>query len=395
MRRPWASLLVVGMLPMLLLSPVPADAQASLTDTLAFLLTNQAVATGDVERDQQSAEITSANIARLLLAELTTTPLSSGSGGFTYRFNPAIGTVERATSSFGPFFTERSLTIGSGTVSIGGQVQIARYSHLDDHDLRDGTFVTTANQFRDETEPFDVETLTLGLTSASFTAFASAGVLDRVDLGVAIPFVWLSLDGSRLNVYRGSRFLQARASADAAGFGDIAIRGKVNLFSRGAGGLAAIEELRLPTGREEDLLGAGKASFRTVLVASSEPGRVGVHGNVAATFGGLSEGVDYRGALTVSPAPRLTLVGELVGRHLSNVGRLVEERVPHPVLSGVDTLRLVTDGTGIHTASLVAGTRWNVADTWLVNVNIAIPITQSGLRSDVLFSFGLDYAIEQ
>ena len=72
-----------------------------------------------------------------------------------------------------------------------------------------------------------------------------------------------------------------------------------------------IEEVRLPTGREEDLLGAGEASFRTVFIGSSEVGRVAFHGNLGGTFGGLSDVVDYRGAVTVSPVPQLTLVGEL------------------------------------------------------------------------------------
>src|SRR6478735_9278876 len=97
---------------LMLLCVRPAEAQDSLVDTLSFLLTTQAVATGDFVKDRQSAEVTRDTIERLLLIELTTTPLSSSSGGFSYRFNPAIGTVERATGNFGPFFTERSLTIG-------------------------------------------------------------------------------------------------------------------------------------------------------------------------------------------------------------------------------------------------------------------------------------------
>jgi hypothetical protein len=122
----------------------PAYAQDSVVDTLSFLLTTQAVPTGDFIKDQQSAEITRDTIGRLLLTELTTTPLSSSSGGFSYRFNPTLGTVERASESFGAFFTERSLTVGNRRASVGVQAQVARYSNLDDYSLRDGTFITTA-----------------------------------------------------------------------------------------------------------------------------------------------------------------------------------------------------------------------------------------------------------
>lgn len=386
-------LLAVALL-LLHLASAPARAQGSVADTLSFLLTTQSVPTGDFVKDEQSAEVTRETITRLLLSELTTVPLTSSSGGFAYRFNPSLGTVERASESFGPFFTERSLMIGRGRASVGGQVQIARFSELDIYNLRDGTFVTTANRFLGQPQPFDVESLTLELDSTTVTLFGHVGLHERVDLGVAVPFIRLTLDGSRLNVYRGTPLLQANATARATGFGDIAVRAKVNLLDRGGSGLAVVEDVRLPTGREEDLLGAGTASFRTVFIASSEAGRFAAHGNLGATFGGLSDGFDYRGAVTVGVLPQLTLVAELLGRRISDVGRLVEEQVPHPLLAGVETLRLVTTGDGVNTVGLVLGTKWNLRDTWLLNLNLSIPLTQAGLRSDVLMLFGVDYAFE-
>jgi hypothetical protein len=361
-------------------------------DTLSFLLTTQAVPTGDFVKDRQSAEVTRDTIERLLLIELTTTPLSSSSGGFSYRFNPAIGTVERASGSFGPFFTERSITIGSRRASIGAQAQVARYSHLDDYALRDGTFVTTANQFRDETQPFDVETLSLQMSSTTLTVFGNVGVHDRIDLGVVAPLIHLSMEGSRLNVYRGASLLQASANAEATGIGDVALRGKFNLWDRGGSGVAFIQEVRLPTGREEDLLGSGETSYRSVFILSGESGPLAVHGNIGAGFGGLTDVLDYRGAVTFTPATPLTLVAELLGRRIEDVGTLVQERVQHPLLTGVDTIRLTSTGESIDTTSLVIGGKWNVGQTWLANLNFAFPLTRRGLRSDVALVFGFDYA---
>ena len=108
---------------LLVLGAAPAMAQGSVSDALSFLLTNQAVPTGDFTKDSQSAAVTRDTITRLLAVELTTQPLSSSSGGFTYRFNPSLGTVERASNSFGPFFTERSLTAGRGRASVGMSLQ--------------------------------------------------------------------------------------------------------------------------------------------------------------------------------------------------------------------------------------------------------------------------------
>ena len=42
---------------------------------------------------------------------------SYDSGAFVYRLNPELGTVERSTASFGPFFVERASTAGRGDVS--------------------------------------------------------------------------------------------------------------------------------------------------------------------------------------------------------------------------------------------------------------------------------------
>src|ERR1700712_4458730 len=94
-----------------IVAAAPASAQ-SVTDVLTFLVTNQSVSTGSVERDRAAAQATSVTISRALAANLATLPVTSSSGAFVYRLNPDLGTVERATHSFGPFFTERASTAG-------------------------------------------------------------------------------------------------------------------------------------------------------------------------------------------------------------------------------------------------------------------------------------------
>src|SRR5581483_7198710 len=108
------------------------------------------------ERDRAAALATSTTISRALLANLATLPVATSSGGFVYRLNPELGTVERASESFGPFFVERALTAGRHQVSLGVTFQQLHFTSLDGHNLRDGTRVTTANQFSDEAAPFDV-----------------------------------------------------------------------------------------------------------------------------------------------------------------------------------------------------------------------------------------------
>src|SRR3954467_3916314 len=171
----------------------PAGAQ-TVTDVLGFLVTNQSVSTGSPERDRAAAQATSTTISRALAANLATLPVTSSSGAFVYRLNPELGTVERATQSFGPFFTERALSGGIHQATFGVSFQHLRFSSLDGRSLRDGSLVTTANQFTDEAAPFDVDRLTLGIDASVATVYANVGLLDRLDVGVAAPFVALTVD---------------------------------------------------------------------------------------------------------------------------------------------------------------------------------------------------------
>jgi Putative MetA-pathway of phenol degradation len=370
-----------------------ASAQESLTDVLSFLLTNRAVPTGDFERDAAAARATLDTMTRSLLTELSTLPVSSPSPGFVYRLNRDLGTLERASDSFGPFFAERGLTAGAGQVSVGFTMRYASYRHLDGHDLRDGTFVTSGNQFRDEPEPFDIERLTLRLDTRTFTGFVNAGITDRLDVGLAVPFVSVSLGGSRENTYRGQAQVQARGDADASGIGDMAVRAKYRFVDARSAGLAALLEVRLPTGDADNLLGSGEASARALGIASFEVGRgVALDLNAGATWGGLAHEFQYRSAVSVSAAPRVTLVGELLGRRLGGVGEVLTARAPHPTFSGVDTIRLIAVGDSMHNATVLGGVKWNVAGTWLISGNVSRQLGDRGLRPGTVVQIGFDYA---
>src|SRR3954468_11225415 len=186
----------------------PAPAQ-SVNDVLTFLVTNQSVSTGSVERDREAAQATSVTISRALAANLATLPVTSSSGAFVYRLNPELGTVQRSTHSFGAFFTDRAATVGRGQASFGLTMQQFRFTSLDGRDLRDGSLITMANQFTDEAVPFDVDRLTLDVNASVATLYGNVGITDRLDIGFALPFVALTLDGSRVNTYRGRTFTQA------------------------------------------------------------------------------------------------------------------------------------------------------------------------------------------
>jgi hypothetical protein len=374
------------------LAPAPASAQETIREVVRFLVTNQAVQTDDFVRDVAAADAASETIGQSLLASLATLPSGASSAGFTYRFNPALGTVERASDSFGPAYVERALTSGRGQFAFGATWQYAQFTRLDGRGLREGTLVTTANRFLDEPQAFDVETLTLDLSTTVVTGFATIGVTDRFDVGVAVPFVWLELEGSRLNNYRGTTALQAAATARATGFGDAAIRGKYALFEERGNGLAIGAEVVLPTGRDEDLLGAGRSAMRVMAIGSAERNRIGLHGNLGFGWGGISDALTFSGAMTFAATPRVTLAAELVGQRLADVGRITDLNAPHPSIGGVETIRLAAETLGVNAVAAAGSLRWNLAQTWLLRASLLVPATDTGLTARARMTIGFDYA---
>src|SRR5262245_35228024 len=120
--------------------PSVAKAQGSLTDTLTTLILSQQAPNPTLPKDLDAATQTLTSVAQLVLVEVSTQPLSTSAGGFVYRLNPSIGTVERATSSFGPFFTERALGAGHGGSAIGLTFRAATFNRLQGASLSDGSF---------------------------------------------------------------------------------------------------------------------------------------------------------------------------------------------------------------------------------------------------------------
>ena len=372
--------------------PTTAHAQ-SVTNILTFLLQNQSVQTGSPERDRAATQATADTISRALLANLATLPVPNSSGAFSYRLNPELGTVERTTQTFGPSFVERAQTAGRGQASFGVTFEHFHFTSLDGRSLRDGTFVTTANQFTDETSPFEVDRLTLNVDTSVATVYANVGITNRFEIGAAAPFVQLQLDGSRVDTYRGRDFTQASASARSVGLADVVVRGKYMLYSGDGDGAAAAVDVRLPTGHPDDLLGAGTTSVKLSGIGSIDRGPVAAHINAGVTLGGLARELTYNAAVEVAASSRTTLIGELLGRTIDSPGHIIQVSAANPAIVGVQTLRLAPDTSMLNIMTLVPGVKWNVTATWVLAANVSIPLTTSGLTAPFTPFIGLDYSL--
>ncbi len=385
---------LVGALSVMILLGVEtrALAQSTVTDIVNFLVTNQSIPTGDAASDRAAAEAARDTITRALLVNLTSMPIATSSSGFLYRLNPELGTVERATQSFGGFFVERAFSPGHGRATFGVSASSSSFDRLDNEDLRDGSFLTTANRFPDEAAPFETETLTLKVRSSTMTAYASVGISDRFELGAAVPFARLELEGQRVSVYRGQTFLQASGSATASGVADVALRAKYTVLSAHEGGAAIAGEVRLPTGNTENLLGAGDLGFRIFGIAALEHGPLMLSGNAGIVRGGVSAEFNTGIAAAVAVHPRLSLTGEFLARRIEELQPLVRISQPHPTQAGVVTIRLGVDETaGGTVASGITGFKWNPTGTLVIGANIRWGFTTDGLTAPVTPAVGIEY----
>jgi hypothetical protein len=316
------------------------------------------------------------------------------------------------------------------------------------------------------TPPFEGDiieaALSLQATTHTTAVFANYGLTDRWDVGLAVPFISVNLDASvtalivRLVTCSTPRVVPVpvpetcapdthtfeygnpnatrtvQHSGHASGLGDIVVRTKYHFLRSTGGGLAAAVDLRLPTGDKNALLGAGGVQAKVLLVASSERGRFGQHvnmgytaakGDVAGTVGSLTaaqlpDEINYSGGVEFIATPRLTVIGDFVGRTLRGAGRLdlvsktFEYSDPSrlPGQGSLTAQELVERGIFSFPTSSVsldefdprpgnltlllgtAGVKFNVRGNLLISGSVLFPLTNAGLRSRVTTVIGVDYA---
>ena len=398
-----------------------------------------------------------------LATQFATFPLGTSTGGFTYTLDESLGTFTRSSGSFGPAFSERALTIGQGRLSLGFNYQHTRYDGFEGQDLDDGSIkfylrheeCCSVNpmappRFRIEATPdgtrlspaFEGDVieaaLALEATTDTFAMFANYGVTDRWDVGIAVPIVSVELDAtvqarivplstgrSRIPIHT---FEAGNAAAtektfseggSATGLGDIVLRTKYNFLRNRAAGFAIALDVRLPTGDENDLLGAGGTQTKVFFVASAETDRLAPHVNIGYTFssgdiGGsgaqltptletaLNDEFNYTGGPEFVVLPRLTILGEVVGRTLRDAGRLTLASKEFAFVPGIGRPRgpaevanfdeFQPQSGNLNLALGAAGFKFNPTGNLLISVNMLFPLTDAGLTSTITPVVGVEYA---
>ena len=355
-------------------------------------------------------------------------PVSATSGGSTFSFQG--GVPIRTSPSAGPILGERAQTLGRGRLLVGLARTGVHFRTLRGVDLGHlrFTFTHANTDFPGcdsiangdcsllgvptlENETIDLNlALDIRLTITSF--LLTYGLNDRIDVGVVLPLVSVSLDGTSnaqinpfgpppaVHFFGGTPdnpILTASRTVDGSttGLGDIDGRVKVSLRRGEPLSVSVLGDVRFPTGSESNLLGSGAWGVRGLAILSAHFGAFSPHANVGYLYrGGQFENdavlatVGFDNLL----APWATLAIDVLSALQVGESPL---QVPGPVMIEApyhrEVIPTVIPDTRDDLVAGSVGVKLTAAPGLMVVANGAWSLNRGGLRPDVIWTAGLEY----
>ncbi|TDI79684.1 MAG: hypothetical protein E2O79_10095 [Caldithrix sp.] len=369
----------------------------------------------------------------LIASNVSSFPLSSTSAGVTFDFS--TGQPVSITESMGPIFAETGKTLGKGKFNIGVNynfLSFTKFRGIDTEDIRftfthqDVTNDGTLGESRNESDTIDLN-LNMDVNANIFAIFATFGLTNNFDIGIAIPFINISLSGiaqATVNSFTYARSdtafhnfgldvrnpeLQTISPYDesVSGLGDVAIKLKYS-FVRGADmDMAVLVDVRLPTGEDADFLGTGKTNIRFAGIISKKIGDFTPHLNAgydkrsaeldsdefefAVGFdqkivSGLTFAFDVLGEIDVNSDDAIVLfpgTTTIVDQPESGQGQAVRE---------ID-LSNIPERDNDNVFNVSFGFRYAPSASVILLGNILVPLNNGGLRSTVVPTIGLTFSL--
>jgi hypothetical protein len=356
-------------------------------------------------------------LGNALAASVSNTPVGATSSGVTYQFVGGLP-VKTATSG-GPIFGERAQTLGKGRFFVGANVSAMHFERLRGTRMDDIEF----NFTHEDTPPLDTlgspffENDVIGVRVAMnvnlivTTFVASWGLVDGVDLSVAVPVVHASVAGTSVATIIPAGFpsphrfggsdsapvMTAVAGMDgsATGIGDVAARLKVNVTQSSAFGAAILLDGRFGTGDEQNLLGAGGFSGRGVGIISAKLGSLAPHLNIGYVFRDAKQATNSiiaTAGFDNAVATWATLAFDLLSEWQLGASKL---QIPGPVDYQRPFPRTVRP-TNIPAQrddflSASVGFKFQTPRGILLTTNTLFPLRNSGMQPSVVWTGGLEY----
>jgi hypothetical protein len=342
-------------------------------------------------------------------------PIGGTSGGTS--FTLVGGVPVRTTSSLGPIFADRADNLGQGRFLMGADVNYVRYRTLRGVPLDNLLLNFTHQNIGDPAQgnpdfenDFITVRLALDVDQLVSAFFVTYGLLNHLDVSVAVPVVHTSMEGRTdaqinpfglpiVHYFAGdptNPVLRASSTTfgSATGIGDMAARLKWGMVSSPRFSMALLADVRFPTGDEANLLGAGHYSARGVLVASSHFGSFSPHVNLGYLYRdgeGVNDQVITWGGFDQLVAPWATMAVDI----LANWELGEPFQVPGPVdytqpfAHSID--RTTVPNSHDHRIDASFGFKFRLSSASTALVNTLIPLREGGVTPDVAYTMGLEF----
>ena len=161
----------------------------------------------------------------LIALDVATAPLGAPAAGIVYRFEDVPDRPRLQTLNFVPLVLGRAATIGGSTATFGLNVVSARYDTASDFPLEALPVAT----FQGPAPIVTSSALDLSVDTLMMTGFATFGLTDNLDVGVAVPFVGVTLRGSMVQQEAAIGTAIFPLDASSFGLGDIGVTGQYRL----------------------------------------------------------------------------------------------------------------------------------------------------------------------
>jgi hypothetical protein len=358
-------------------------------------------------------------------------PLSSTAAGLTFDFSS--GRPVSTSTSFGPIFSERAQTIGSGLFNMGFNLTTINYSKIRGVNTDDLKFSFTHQDvavndvsgiYGDSPNEFDTIDffMNLDVNANIFAFYFTYGITDHLDFSVAVPFINVSIKAdpyARINSYTylttgaanhhfGSDSSQPvllnkleGIDDDATGIGDLAIRLKYNLLNNNTVDLATILEYRTATGDEKNFLGSGNDRAKISLIASKIMGDIAPHINLNYELKNSDTQRDRFGVFLgydQKLSEKLTLALDFLGEF--EMGDKIESLTfPDPIIASRpdNSYSQTTEPTNLpnssadHLINGAFGIKFSPKKSLMVIANVFFPLNNGGLRSEFIPTLGTEF----
>jgi hypothetical protein len=331
--------------------------------------------------------------------DLSRLPLATPASGFVFTFDKKLGVYAASSESLGPIMTQRGETIGRHKLFVAFTYQRFNFETIDGHKL--GSLPLELTQGSGPTAIFNVTSNHVDAKVDQFAAYLTFGLLDRVDVSLAVPFQKISLGVSSTGTqYNSSGAIISQSTnfipGTASGIGDVLLAGKAEAYRGEKMNVSVGSEVRLPTGDKYNFLGTGTVGVKPYIALSGN-GRISPHLDLGYQWNGKTSlfrnkaGVDQRlptdfyyfGGADFGVTKKLTLVSDYLGERFLAGPRVNSGTFTIPNTS--QSFLVLTNKKGPYSEnSLSLGLKLNLIKRLLLAGNALIELDDKGLRSRVV-----------